>query len=213
MSGNPKLSILIATVGRRTQSFLQLLSILTKQIENDDLDIEIVALWNNGERPIGDIRQRLLENARGEYICFIDDDDSVPGYYCTEILKALGEDYVGFEVIMFNDGVKMPRIFHSLRYGNWTQDENGYYRGVTHLNPIRRSIALKGSYSGGAGEDERWSNSVRPYVNTENYIDKPMYYYFHVSKGTHFNGEKVPGGFNPKRRSVVSNKCFRWCEL
>lgn len=215
-TSTPKLSILIATVGSRTQSFLLLMSSLTRQIKRANLNIEVVALWNNGEKSIGDIRQKLLECARGEYVCFVDDDDTLSESYCDEIIKALGKDYVGFEVMMFNDGVQMPRVFHSIRYNNWSQDENGYYRGVTHLNPIKRSIALKGSFSGTAGEDERWSNAVRPYVTTENYIDKPMYYYYHVSGRTHFGSGKIPGGFISKKRPIIPKSMapfFRWCEL
>jgi glycosyltransferase involved in cell wall biosynthesis len=205
----PKLSILIATMGKRKRDFAALLNRLESQLTNE---VEVVALWNNGERSIGDIRQRLLESAKGDYVCFVDDDDEVPTYYCAEILNVLGKDYIGFEVVMFNDGELMPRIFHSIRYSHWSQDENGYYRGVTHLNPIKREIALKGNYAGGAGEDERWSNSVRPYVNTENYIDKPMYYYFHCSDKTNFGG-KLADDIKTYERPVIKDKHFRWCEL
>lgn len=182
-----KLSILIATLGWRSESFNKLISTLLPQLEGKE--IEIVAFWNNGEYSIGDIRQALLEDAKGEYICFVDDDDMVPDWYCDEIISHLGKDYVGFEVELFNEDKKMPRVYHSIRYGVWHNDETGYYRGVTHLNPIKRQLALLGSFgSQGIGEDESWSRTVTPHVRTENYIDKVMYYYYHSNENTAFGG-------------------------
>jgi glycosyltransferase involved in cell wall biosynthesis len=182
---NPKLSILIATIGRRNHKFQHLIESLIPQLTDD---IEIVVYWNNGETTIGKIRQYLLEEAIGEYVCFIDDDDEVPDYYCKEILAALGEDYVGFQVELYNDGTLMPPVFHSIKHREWRTDYDGYYRGVTHLNPIRRSIALRGDFSvaPGAGEDAQWSTQVTPHVQTENYIARTMYRYYHESLDTNF---------------------------
>lgn len=184
-----KLSILIATVGRRNEKFQALIDQLTPQVTHFNGQIETVAYWNNGELTIGEIRQALLQEAKGEYVCFIDDDDSVPDYYCVEIMDALGEDYIGFEVQLFNEGNLKPPVYHSIRYGVWHQDEKGYYRGVTHLNPIKRSIAVQGSFEAkNIGEDETWAHSVTPFVRTENYIGKVMYYYYHNMDDSHFGG-------------------------
>jgi len=202
-----RLSILIPTIGRRNEKFLELLAGLLPQIKGHD--IEIVAYWNNGEHSIGEIRQALLEEAKGEYVCFIDDDDSVPDYYCAEVMKALGKDYVGFEVELFNNGVKMPRVFHSIRYGVWHQDDDGYYRGVTHLNPIKRSIAIKGRFSTkGSGEDAEWARSIVADVRTENYIDKIMYYYYHDADDTSFT--TVPKPKHEYERPEFKDPQFRW---
>lgn len=185
------LSILIATQGRRQQKFEQLLKKLTDQAELYKGQIEIVAYWNNGELPIGVIRQKLVEAAQGEYICFVDDDDDVPSYYCREIIEALKHknDYVGFQVQFFNNGVEGLPVYHDLKYPVWQEDHKGYYRGVTHLNPIRRSIALKGTFTVlGAGEDADWARSIRHLVHTQTYIDKIMYRYYHDADDTSFGG-------------------------
>lgn len=183
-----RLSILVPTLGWRRAQFHRLMDALLPQVERNN--IEVVAYWNNGEKSIGELRQALLEDARGEYVCFIDDDDMVPDWYCDEIFWNLGKDYVGFEVELFNEGKKMPRVFHSIRYGVWHEDETGYYRGVTHLNPIKRELALKGDFGKhGIGEDENWSRTVTPFVRTENYIDKIMYYYYHSNEHTAFGGK------------------------
>lgn len=200
-----KLSILIATLGRRGYRFLNLLSLLMPQVEKYDGQIEVLAYWNNGEVSIGEIRRSLMESAVGEYVCFIDDDDSVPGYYCAEIMEAIEEhpDYVGFKVQFFNEGVEAKPVFHSIMYNRWHEDERGYYRGVTHLNPIKREIALQGDFgNGGIGEDAKWARSVTPLVKTEKYVDKVMYQYYHDKSDTSFGGDIKPDG-NYKRPTVT----------
>jgi glycosyltransferase involved in cell wall biosynthesis len=172
-------------------------------------DIEVIVFWNNGELPIGTIRQRLLTAARGEYICFIDDDDRIAGNYCSKILAALGEDYVGFKVKLFEDGVELPPAIHNLAYPNWHQDEKGFYRDVTHLNPIRRSLAHQGDFfAPGGGEDESWARRVKPYVHTQNFIDEFLYFYHHSKTDTAFGGHH----FAPKRykRPKLSYPNFRY---
>lgn len=203
----PQLSILIATIGRRSEKFLELVGKLLEQ--EKDFPIEIVAYWNNGELSIGEIRQRLLESAKGEYVCFIDDDDKVPDYYLAVLLGNLGKDYVGFEVELFNKGRRMPRVFHSIRYTNWHQDDDGYYRGVTHLNPIRRELALLGDFGlEGSGEDQSWSIAVTPHVKTENYIELVMYRYMHDSEESSFGPTKHPPG--QYTRPALKHPKFRY---
>jgi len=205
-----KLSILIATVGWRTEAFLGLLYHLMPQVKTFAGKVEVIAYWNNGELPVGQIRKALVEQASGEYVCFIDDDDMVPDYYCKKILGALGKDYVGFRVKFFNDGVEMPPVTHSLRHTTWSQDEYGYYRGVTHLNPIKREIALRGEWptSRQAGEDELWAKSVTPFVKTENYLDEVMYFYYHSKSDTSFGGDSKPR--ERYTRPVIKEKWFRY---
>lgn len=207
----PKVSILIATQGRRNDKFQALVRELLRQFSTTN-DFEIVAYWNNGEKSIGDIRQALLEEAKGEYVCFIDDDDWVPDWYCAEILNHLGKDYIGFEVELFEKDHKMPRVFHSIRYGIWHQDDQGYYRGITHLNPIRREIALQGKFGQqGLGEDEDWARTISPLVRTENYIDKIMYYYRHDADDTSFGGQRQkPQTYT---RPVIDHPNFRYHPL
>lgn len=204
-----KLSILIATQGRRNPKFRHLLRKLMKQVNKHKGEIEVVAYWNNGELPIGVIRQELVQNANGEYVCFIDDDDDIPDYYCDEIIKALGRDYVGFEARIFTNGIQQKPAYHSLKYNVWTEDDKGYYRGVTHLNPILREIALKGTFTGlGIGEDADWARSIRHLPLDEKYIDKVMYYYYHDMHDSSFGGEELPKG--NYHRPQINRPYFRY---
>lgn len=186
-----KLSILIATIGYRNDKFLTLVKKLTRQAQ--EFPIEIIAYWNNGELPIGKIREALLLEAKGEYVCFVDDDDDVPDWYCEEIINAMGEDYIGFRVEIFEKGRQLKPVFHSLKYQTWYEDQQAFYRAITHLNPIRRELAIQGIFStDGAGEDASWARSLEGLPKTENYIDKVMYYYYHDADETMFGGAHKP---------------------
>lgn len=203
-----KLSILIASLGRRHTQLQALLDILMPQVNRHKGNIEVIVYQNNGGLSIGEYRQTLLREARGQYVCFIDDDDSIPKFYCKKIMDNLGKDYVGFKVKLTNNEIERPPVYHSIRYPGWFQDEHGYYRGVTHLNPIKRSIALKGTFhTNGSGEDENWAREVRPYVKTENFIDSFMYFYLHNTEDSHFGGHVLNGSDYPL--PVVKSKYIR----
>lgn len=202
------LSILIATQGRRHDRFLTLLAELEKQIGT--FPIEVVGFFNNGEKDIGYYRNKLLEAAKNEYVCFIDDDDQIPPYYCHEIMTHLGKDYVGFMVKLQEKKTVMKPVYHSIRYGIWHEDEYGFYRSVTHLNPIKRELALQGKFGrDGMGEDETWARSVQPLVRTENYIPKVMYEYLHDADDTSFGGVFEEQEYE---RPEPTYPWFRWVE-
>lgn len=194
----PRLSILIATVGEREERFLQLVERLSTQVQKYDGQIEVLAFWNNMEHPIAEIRQALVDEATGEYVCFIDDDDSVPEYYCDRIMAATEDrpDYVGFRMQLWYDGVKTKPTYHSIRYSEWSDDAEGYYRNISHLNPIRRDIAIKVPFTGHAGpEDYCWSSLVAPLVHTEEYVEEPMYFYYFNSSDSIWRGSKASGTY------------------
>lgn len=183
--------MLIVTLPSRHEFLGQLLAILEPQVialgvrKFDQVDIRISA--SDIDLPVGDRREALRQRATGEYICFLDDDDLVSPNYIARIMPLLdGVDQVGFEVEGWNDHTKMLPTYHSLKYGKWTNPVNGrmglegaYCRDISHLNPMRRELALRAPIAGGFGEDCRWANELRALdvVKTEHYIDEVMYYY------------------------------------
>lgn len=207
-----KLSILIATLGERTNRFVALMIELLKQKTDE---VEILAYWNNGERPLGEIRQALVDNAKGEYVCFVDDDDRLPEYYVKEILKAIKKkpDYIGWQMQLYHDGQKMKPTYHSLQYKKWHEDDKGYYRDISHLNPIKRNIAKKVSFvvEKGTAEDAPWAQKVRKFVVTEEYIDKPMYFYWHETHESRWRGEGLQHHNHTRPEPLNGN--FRYVEL
>lgn len=186
-----KWSILIATVFERSDELVRLLNVLIPQVVRYGDKVELLISSDDRKKPIGEKRKELIEKARGEYVSFIDDDDMVPENYVSSILPLLdGTDYVGFKVQLFIDGRRQKLTTHSLRYEGASEDGNGYYRDISHLNPIRRDIALKGEFSGGNKEDNRWANSLREQnlVQSENFLDEVMYFYHFDTKRSFFNG-------------------------
>lgn len=175
-----KWSICIASNPHREYELQRLMSVLVPQVDKYKGQIEILIFWNNFEYSLGYLRQSMLDEARGEYINHIDDDDMVPVDYCDTIFPLLdGVDYIGFMVDFIDRGKKMPPVYHSLKYKTWYQDDDGYYRGVTHLNPVRTKLARQSSFpiQYNTGEDAAWSSGVK--AKTEHVIDRPMYIYLH----------------------------------
>lgn len=171
-----KWSICILTVPERNLEFNRIKGMLGYQIKDKDVEI----LVNSKTGDVGTKRQWCLDNASGEYISFVDDDDLVAHDFIDSIYPLLDRDYVGFQVQSYRDGEKNKPTYHSLRYDEWSEDEKGWYRNVSHLNPIRTELARDGVFEGEYGEDKRWADSVDP--KTEHYINRPMYFYFYSDK-------------------------------
>lgn len=196
-------SILIATHVARHRPFDILLRDFGPQVAQHP-NIEVVVYWNRGTLTIGEYRQALLEESAGDYISFVDDDDRLPGYFCQEIVGALTHrpDYVGFELKFTNRTRSTPRVgraFHSLENAGWSTDRRGYLRDITHLNPIRRDIAMRGTFEGIRGEDRNWAEQIRPYVHTQVYVDRVMYFYEYNRKKSQRGGSYVASEHKPPR--------------
>ena len=85
-------SILIAGIPERYHTVQPLLySLLEKQSVARMKDVELLYLLDNRRRSVGAKRNDLLRAARGEYLSFIDDDDSVAGDYIRKIHDAIVE--------------------------------------------------------------------------------------------------------------------------
>jgi len=191
----PRWNILIPTIGQRNDRFLRLLAELLPQTEVTDGDVHVTALWNNGERPLGVVRQYLIDGASGEYISFVDDDDQLPPYYVSKVLPLLdGIDYVGWCMQCIQDGISLKPTFHSLRYSAWSEDAHGYYRDISHLNPIRTELACKADFRGISPEDVSWADQMRGKVHTEHFIDDIMYIYHASSVDSTWGGYQLRAG-------------------
>lgn len=171
-----KWTIAVLTVPERRHEYAQLMNCLGPQLDmRREWDIELMTC--NMPGTVAEKRQWCLDSASGEYFNFIDDDDMVPGNYVDAIYPLLdGVDYIGFQLQLYIDGGRQKPTFHSLKHETWHEDVDGYYRNVSHLNPIRTEIARQGRFDGGYGEDKRWADQVAP--RSEHYIDQIMYHYF-----------------------------------
>jgi hypothetical protein len=178
-----KWEILCLTMNSREQFLARLMAVLFPQIVTG-VDIRIRTC--DPLYTLGQNRDMLRRASGAEYQNFVDDDDLVPADYVSSILPLLDRDYVGFQVQGYADGIPDTKLaYHSLRYSEWSEDENGYYRDISHLNPMRRELAMLEPMEGGHGEDRRWADRMRARgaLKTEHYIPRVMYsYYFRSHK-------------------------------
>ena len=113
------ISILICTIEGREKPLSELLNILDNQ-KNEK--VEILLNKDNREKTVGKKRNELINQAKGKYICFIDDDDIVSDDYISKILYSINNsnpDVIGLELDYIVNGVKKGRAYHSLKYKSW----------------------------------------------------------------------------------------------
>src|SRR5665213_1512186 len=104
-----KLSILICNVQKRLQKLSQLVEHLEKQAHNKP--VEILWLGDTKTMTVGEKRNKLLSISKGDYVCFVDDDDWVADDYIDEILNGIESkpDCVTFNAIYSTDaGDEIP---------------------------------------------------------------------------------------------------------
>ena len=210
----PLWSILICTLASRRDKLERLLGVLLPQCEADGR-VEVVACWDNGQAPVAVKRQRLLEAAAGKYLSYADDDDLVDEEFVELVTAAMagGPDYVAFGNIYYVAGVRQPvEVRVGLQYGGWHDDVAAgvLYRDVTHVNPVRSSIAKQADFRGGpgwVGEDWAYTETVRRLAGTEAVIGRPLYHYLHDPADSVQYGTQQP---STAPRLPVSSPCFRW---
>ena len=160
-------------------------------LPNPDL-VEIVTLEDDGTLMVGAKRNRLMDMAKGEYLCFFDDDDEPFGGYLRRILEALESrpDVVGITIFWTDqifDAVRL--LVRSLDYQkfHWLVKNDAVTCGrPAHLNPTRSSIAKTVRFNENviAGEDAEWSAAVACKLKTCVNIDEPIYWYNFQKQGT-----------------------------
>jgi glycosyltransferase involved in cell wall biosynthesis len=184
----PRLSILICARYDRNESLVVLLRNLNEQKTDA---VEILVDYGDpcglpGDKlTIGDKRNRLLSDANGEWVCFIDDDDVPAPMYVREILKAADKnpDCIGFKVDRFLNGNHFGVAIHSRRFRFFSRrtfgrNEEAVSWPPNHLNPIRTSLARQtGFKSLNRGEDRDYAERLWPLLRTEVFIDKTLYFY------------------------------------
>ena len=182
-----KLSILVCSIVTRKPFLERLMLCLEPQLIDD---VELLVACDDGEISIGAKRNYLIEQSTGDYVCFVDDDDTLGSTYVSDIIAAMDQkpDCIGFLVRRLVNGKPDPKdAIHSLRFAAWgetKQDGKTYYcRTPNHLNPIRREIAVKVPFKAiDFAEDRDYSQRITPLLKSEVYIDKPLYIYDYRSQ-------------------------------
>lgn len=177
-----KLTILICGLGSRAEEFTALTSNLFRQYYGKEATMD--TLTDNGEMSIGEKRNRLLENVKTEYVCFIDDDDMVSSDYIDKIMEALKQnpDCCSLTGVITWDGLNPELFEHSIKYKEYKTTNNSikYERYPNHLNVIRTSIAKQFRFpETNHGEDTDWATQIfnSGLLKTEATIPGVIYHY------------------------------------
>jgi len=208
-------SILVPTLASRQVKLKRLLDVLLPQAEACPYPVEVVALHNNSEKSLAEYRQALLQDARGAWVSFVDDDDMVDECFVELITKALAAedpDFVAFRAAYYVDGVQHPLpVITGIQHKGWHDGADALYRDVTHLNPVRASIAKKADFRAESAGMEDWSyvSQIRPLLRTQAEIDRVLYHYFHVPSDS-AQHQLAPHTHSP--RLEVDSPVFRWHE-
>jgi len=128
---------------------------------------------------VGMKRNRLLERAKGEYVCFIDDDDMITDIYVPKTLKALETKPDVVELVGFLPKYDLPFI-HNLNCGGHFKKDGIQFRTPNHLNTIKTEIAKQVRYPEiSHGEDQDYSHRLwnSGLMKTESLIGERMYIY------------------------------------
>lgn len=178
------LSILIPTIPSREQHLKHLMSLLEPQLTSE---VEVLVNKDNKEKTTGKKRGELLEQSKGKYICFIDDDDEITTDYISTILEALKSepDCVGFSGRYTINGVNEIKWRLSSKYKDCDDFSTGtliYHRRANHLTPVKREYALLAGFPDKSNAEDKWySERLNQYLKNEVYIEKELYHYKYQS--------------------------------
>lgn len=178
-----KLSILICTLPSRIATKCSdLIAILNKQVGGRK-DIEILALFDNKRRSVGEKRNDLISIANGLYFSFIDDDDFVAEDYVSSIIEEIdkGEnpDCIVFDTKthMVDFGIHQISKF-GIEFDYWrSRDKTQRRCKPSHLNVWKTKFAEKYMFEKVTfGEDTEWCDRIWKDVSKQSRIDKILLY-------------------------------------
>ena len=181
-------SILICTLPERRAIFQRILTELQRQTGEVSIRVEILSDNRGRDVSVGQKRNDLLERASGRYCCFVDDDDMVSETYLkiyeSAIQSGTNFDCVSLNGLLYRNGVSDRPFYHSLKYKQWSEDAQGYYRYPNHLNLIKTWIARSVGFPlKSYGEDHDFSKKLLTsgLLQTEyEHTYGVQYYYYYI---------------------------------
>ena len=185
--GTIKLSILIPTLTKRAELLGALMRKLEHQIKElgPVPEVEVLIYEDQKQHPIGAKRNRLLSEAQGDFVVFVDDDDDLSDDYVWQIYTAIldhrNADCFGFRAMITTNGQNPQEVVYSLNNRQNGLSNGTHLRPPGHLTPIRRTIAQRFRFPDAKnfGEDTDWAMSMvrSSALKSEFFIDKILYHY------------------------------------
>lgn len=198
-----QLSILMCTTPERNEMFAKLFSEVHRQLEycqtfHETLGrVEILVddsiRFLDGGLSVGKKREALLKRAEGEYLCYLDSDESISPDYLETMLRLC---YQGQDVCTFRAMVKLSNFWAlvdmSLKYKLNDQISPDYTvrRPPWHICAVKSKFAKKHHFPDiNNAEDSNWMERVLTHCTTEAHTDRIIFQYNH---GDHSEVDKIP---------------------
>ena len=189
-------SILIPTMSGREETLMRLLRSISEKVNRlcPDLTYEVRLAFDKKESTVGMKRERLLQEASGKYMSFIDDDDDITDEYIQDVWQCIQGNY---DVMCLRGMISHYKFVHSLDvkltdYMVAPGEPAVFQRPPNHLNPVLVDLVKFIHFSDvPRGEDFDWSIRVskfgilqRQYASDNNRIH---YMYNIGDRGVHPN--------------------------
>ena len=179
------LTVGILSLHERKDSLNSLVNRFGNITRKEDIDkVEFIVNIDGGEKSVGQKRNEVLNQAKGEFVCFVDDDDKVDDEYIRLIIETIENnpelDCIGFTGMYYVNGVAIMLFKHANEYGDHYKKEGIQYRPVNHLNPVRTELARQiGFPDKNHGEDSDYCDRLLKsgLLKNEVIVDKVMYHY------------------------------------
>lgn len=180
-------TILVPSLGQRAPLMARLMANLMPQVDAAGGRVKVVGYWNNGEVPLIEVRQRLVESVTTDYLSFVDDDDVVARDFVPTILAVIdsnpGVEMVGFSCQCYTDSIRQGLAKVALKYRGWKEDRRvgEMYRDISHICPIRTDLVREHAdfrlCTKHKAEDRLWVMQLRGKLRTDVVIDRTLYHY------------------------------------
>jgi hypothetical protein len=152
-------SVLIPTIPGRETSLKRLLESIHEKTKRicPTLRVEISVGFDNRETSIGMKRESLLQNAKGKYASFVDDDDEITDAYIEDLAATIEGNY---HVMRLRGTMSGYHFVHSTDNKLTDPMARGseFLRPPNHLNPMLVDVAKFVHYKDSLrGEDLDWT--------------------------------------------------------
>ncbi len=189
-TGRMMLSIVMATIPERWEQFTRLRDKIQVQIDycrstHPALGkVEIVEVNTptaiNGGPSIGKKRQMGLDESKGEYVCWLDDDDDISPDYVETLLRLAMKNR---DVLTFSSFSRFDRFWCVVQMSNETPRDEQVRPGIVkrrpwHVCAFKRNLANKVSFPHiNWDEDTVFIDSLLPLCKNESHTDAIIHEY------------------------------------